>query len=194
MVNNYYRELFHDTGESNTLDTNYTFPTLTEEEVREMGRSISATKISHAISSMHVFKAPGRDGIQPIVYQKQWDVVEDDVGKLIQDIEDCPLRVKDINETNVVLIPKVDAITHLKQMRLIGLRNVSYKILSKILSYRLRGLMENIIHPNQSSFIPHRKSSDNIIIVQEVIHSMQAKRGRKGWMMIKIDLEKDTID
>nr|KYP48048.1 LINE-1 reverse transcriptase isogeny [Cajanus cajan] len=75
-------------------------------------------------------------------------------------------------------------------MRPIGLCNVSYKILTKVLAQRLRQVMGKLVHPNQCSFIPHRHSKDNIIIFQEVIHSMRYKSGNKGWMAIKIDLEK----
>lgn len=38
--------------------------------------------------------------------------------------------------------------------------------------------------------MPGRHSGDNIIITQEVVHSMRRKKGKKGWMVIKIDLEK----
>ena len=31
---------------------------------------------------------------------------------------------------------------------------------------------------------------DNVIIAQEVIHSMKHKKGNSGWMAIKVDLEK----
>lgn len=37
----------------------------------------------------------------------------------------------------------------------------------------------------------NRNSSDNVIVAQEVFHSMRKRRGwAKGWMTIKIDLEK----
>lgn len=50
--------------------------------------------------------------------------------------------------------------------------------------------MSKLIGPCQSSFVPNRQSSDNIIVVQEVFHSMRRKSRAKGWMAIKIDLEK----
>ncbi|KAH1092185.1 hypothetical protein J1N35_019442 [Gossypium stocksii] len=34
-----------------------------------------------------------------------------------------------------------------------------------------------------------RHITDNIIIVQEIIHSMHIKKGRKSWMTIKVDIE-----
>lgn len=50
--------------------------------------------------------------------------------------------------------------------------------------------MEELVSPCQCSFIPNRQSGDNIVIAQEVIHSMKKKKGAMGWMAIKIDLEK----
>lgn len=51
-------------------------------------------------------------------------------------------------------------------------------------------MMSLLIGPAQSSFIPRRLSTDNIVIVQEVMHSMRRKQGKKGWMLLKLDLEK----
>ena len=50
--------------------------------------------------------------------------------------------------------------------------------------------MPKLIGPAQASFIPGRVSTDNIIVVQEAVHSMRRKKGRKGWMLLKLDLEK----
>lgn len=51
-------------------------------------------------------------------------------------------------------------------------------------------VMMKLIGPAQSSFIPGRLSTDNIVIVQEAVHSMRRKKGKKGWMLLKLDLEK----
>lgn len=50
--------------------------------------------------------------------------------------------------------------------------------------------MDHLVSPTQCNFVPHKHNMDNIIITQEVIHSMKLKRGKKHWMAIKIDLEK----
>jgi len=55
---------------------------------------------------------------------------------------------------------------------------------------RLKTVLGKLISPTQSSFVPGRQISDNIIIVQEVLHSMRRKQGKVGYMAIKIDLEK----
>ena len=38
--------------------------------------------------------------------------------------------------------------------------------------------------------MPGRRTSDNIIIVQEVIRTLISRRGRTGYVVIKLDLEK----
>lgn len=65
-----------------------------------------------------------------------------------------------------------------------------FKTVTKAMVMRLKKIMPKLIGPAQSSFIPGRLSTDNIIIVKEAVHSMRRKKGRKGWMLLKLDLEK----
>ncbi|KAE8657918.1 hypothetical protein F3Y22_tig00116976pilonHSYRG00110 [Hibiscus syriacus] len=39
-----------------------------------------------------------------------------------------------------------------------------------------------MVSENQTSFVPERAITDNIVITQNVIHSMKQKTGKKGWM------------
>ncbi|TXG66289.1 hypothetical protein EZV62_007564 [Acer yangbiense] len=76
----------------------------------------------------------------------------------------------------------VDGMVPYKAPRLDGLQAV--------LVDRLRPLLPKLIAPTQSSFIPGRVTSENIIITQELLHTMRKKKGRSRQMAIKIDLEK----
>ena len=55
---------------------------------------------------------------------------------------------------------------------------------------RLKPIMQSLVSPTHSSFIPCKQIIDNIVIYHEVLHSMITKNSSKGWMIIKIDLEK----
>lgn len=65
-----------------------------------------------------------------------------------------------------------------------------YKAVTKVIVNRLKPILPSMISPMQCSFFPHRQSTDNIIIVQEMLHSMRKKQGNTGYMAIKIDFEK----
>lgn len=93
-------------------------------------------------------------------------------------------------ETLIVLIPKVDNPTHLRNLRPISLCNATYKIITKVLVNRLRPFLKDIVGPLQSSFIPRKGTSDNIIIAQETLHSMWRMKGKNGAIVFKINLEK----
>ena len=64
------------------------------------------------------------------------------------------------------------------------------KVVSKVIVGRLKNLMPQLISEVQSSFVPGRHITDNIIVAQEIIHSMRKMKGKRGFMAIKVDLEK----
>lgn len=76
------------------------------------------------------------------------------------------------------------------QFHPISLCNVLFKIITKTMVLRVKKLMTKFIGPAQASFIPGRLSTDNIVIVQAAVQSMRRKKGKRGWMLLKLDLEK----
>ena len=51
-------------------------------------------------------------------------------------------------------------------------------------------IMNKVVTPMQSNFVPGRHITDNILITQEVVHSMRTLRGRDGFTAVKVNLEK----
>lgn len=83
-----------------------------------------------------------------------------------------PTIVWEVNLTDICLIPKIPNPEYVNQFRHISLCNVSYKMMSKIIVNRLKPIMPEIISPFQTGFIPHRLIHENIVIAQEMAHSM----------------------
>lgn len=93
-----------------------------------------------------------------------------------------------INKTFVALIPKKKKPTSVAEFRPITLCNVLYKIIAKMLANRLKKVLNSIISPTQSAFIPGHLIIDNLLVAFEALHTMNGRlKGRKGFMALKLD-------
>ena len=90
------------------------------------------------------------------------------------------------NSTFLALIPKDPRPSTLNRFRPISLCNASYKIISKILVVRLKPLLHSLVSENQGGFVPNQQIVDNIILVQEALHT-SLSRNEKGFIL-KMDM------
>lgn len=76
-------------------------------------------------------------------------------------------------------------------LRPISLCNVAYKVISKVLSNRMKVMLHDLISKIQSAFIPGRLITDNIIVSYEVMHFMKRKtQGKVRWIALRLDMSK----
>ncbi|KAG7579199.1 hypothetical protein ISN45_Aa03g033600 [Arabidopsis thaliana x Arabidopsis arenosa] len=192
LANSYYQKLYSMEDVSQTVPalSHNGFLRLTREEKVKLSNLIVASEIEIAMRSMGAFKSPGPDGYQPVFYQKSWDIVGESVTHFVLQFFESGVLPPGLNDVLLVLIAKVMKPEMITQFRPISLCNVLFKVITKVMVLRLKPVMAKLIGPAQSSFIPGRLSIDNIVVVQEAVHSMKRKKGRKGWMLLKLDLEK----
>ena len=163
---------------------------LSDEDRDSINKAVSDEEIKNGLWSLKAFKAPGPDGLHAGFFQRFWLTVGSSVKEEVKRIFANWEVSEEVNKTLIVLIPKIPGPETLSNYRPISLCNTIYKIVSKILVARLRPLLGNIISPLQSAFVPGRRGTNNAIIAQELIHTISRKKGRSGFMAIKIDLEK----
>ena len=78
----------------------------------------------------------------------------------------------------------------MKDSRPISLSTTIYKIISKVPVNRMKHLLNKLIGPNKVSFVPGRSITDNLVLIQKVMNMVHRKKGKKAWMIWKVDLEK----
>ncbi|KAA3469529.1 reverse transcriptase [Gossypium australe] len=96
-----------------------------------------------------------------------------------------------LNDTIIVLIPKIKEPVDLTNFRPISLCRVVYKIIAKVLANRLTETLPLCISQNQSAFVPGRIIHDNILVAHEMVHYLQStKNGPNKGFVIKLDMSK----
>jgi hypothetical protein len=150
----------------------------------------TATEIEKALFMMHPHKAPGPDGFTAGFFQRHWGLIGPDVCAAVLTFLNGGDMPTIVNNTVLVLIPKVKTPQDLSQFRPIALCNVLYKICSKAIANRLRLVLDDIISEEQSAFVPGRLITDNVLVAYESIHYLRRKKGATGACAIKLDMAK----
>lgn len=139
---------------------------------------------------MSPYKAPGSDGLRAIFYLKNWDLVGRQVTEFFLNAFREGKFDEKFSETLISIVPTVDNPETISQFRPVSLCNVVVKLITKFMVSRIKPILQALIPLTQCSFLPNRGCTDNILVVQEAIHSMKKSKGKKCHFMMKLDLEK----
>ena len=164
---------------------------VTNEMNRELIKEFTKDEVLSALKQMHPIKALGPNGMSAIFFQKYWDIVGTSVTNMAFNVLNFHMPIAEINRTNIAFVPKKNSHTKMTEFRLISLSNVTYKIIAKVLSNRLKAVLPQIITKNQSAFLSERLITDNILVAFEVMHYLNNKReGKESLMAVKLDMSK----
>ncbi|KAL8152609.1 hypothetical protein V2J09_010369 [Rumex salicifolius] len=149
------------------------FAQLTHVELGRLSKPFTVVEVEFMVHRMGQFNASWPDGYPSVFYQNCWEVVGGSVVRFVLDFFSTGSLPRATNDAPLVLIAKVAKPERIKQFRPISLCNVLFKVITKTMVIRLKEVISKLIGPSQSSFIPGRLSTDNIVIVQEAVHSMR---------------------
>jgi hypothetical protein len=198
MVMDYFQDLYRKDEQINPLEISNLFNgSVSEDTNQTLCQPFAEEEIGTALFQIGPLKAPGPDGFPARFFQRNWAVLKEDVIKAVQSFFEAGEMPEGVNDTVIVLIPKVQSPETLKDFRPISLCNVIHKVASKCLVNRLRPLLEGIISENQSAFIPGRLITDNALLAFECIHAIQQDNSdTSNFCAYKLDLAKayDRVD
>jgi len=152
VVVNYFKNLF---SSSNMVDPSLVLrdispsvsPTMNEFLVKE----VTEEEVKRALFSLNPTKAPGPDGMTALFFQRFWEIIKGDLTKMVKNFLSSGIFDGKLNETNICLIPKGERPREMSGFRPISLCNVSYKVISKILSLRFKRFLPDLISETQSA-------------------------------------------
>jgi hypothetical protein len=188
---NNFKNVFHEEEVEFPWDLkNLIPPSLSEMDNDELCKLPTSQEIKETLFNMASQKAPGPDGLLVLFYKTYWHIVGINVVNAVRDFFLSGKMHKEVNNSLIVLIPKIQNPTSFNHFRPISLCNVVYKIIAKILVNRLRPLLPKLISPCQSAFVPGRWIAENEVVVQELLHSFKKRKVKGGFLAIKLDLQK----
>lgn len=159
------------------------------EDCAGLEAEVTAEEIKQVLFSMPSNKSPGPDGYPSEFFKVTWPVLGQDFTVAVQSVFKFAFLPKGVNSTILALIPKKTDASEIKDYRPIACCNVLYKVVSKILANRLKGLLPRIITENQSAFIQGRLLMENVLLASELVKDYH-KDAVSPRCMMKIDISK----
>ncbi|CAL1413942.1 unnamed protein product [Linum trigynum] len=157
----------------------------------DLTAEVLSQEIQDTVFSMGTKQAPGSDGFTGKFFKAFWDIVGTSVIEAVTSFFVTSKMLRSFNHTWLTLIPKVDNVEFMRQLRTISLCQFVYKIITKIMVGRLAAILPQIISEGQNAFIRDRQIVKNILLGHELMHYLKIKtRGKKGFMALKVDIEK----
>eukprot|EP00253_Pinus_taeda_P030823 PITA_30823 len=153
---------------------------------QQLESEVTMDEVKRALYAMNSDKSPGPDGFTASLLQNCWGIVGKDLYKMVHKSQACQKLGGSTNSSFLALIPKEKGANTFNRFRPISLCNIGYKLITKVISNRLRHILPKVIPESQGGFIHGRHLVDNFTLVQEAILSSQ-ERKEQG-MAIKLDL------
>lgn len=197
-VQGFFNEIYQAADPGTNRDCIQVIPKLVTQDMNEtLMKQVTEEEIKQAVFAMGALKAPGPDGLSGLFFQNHWGTIKKEVCVAVCYFFEAGVLPPGVNETTVALVPKVPLPESITQLRPISCCNFLYKIISKVMVSRLKYFLGDLIHPTQSAFVGGRQIQDNLVIAQEVFHSLKRKeRGGIENIAVKLDMNKayDRLD
>lgn len=146
-------------------------------------------EVRKVIFELNDRSASGTDGLPGQFYQTCWEIVGEDVFKVVQATFQGHTLPRSITHTNLVLLPKKENSETFADLRPISLSIFINKVISRVIHGRLESLLPQVISPNQLGFVKGRSIIENVLLTQERVTDIRLK-GKPTNVVTKLDMYK----
>ena len=131
---------------------------------------LSLRELHTALTAMKKGKSPGTNGFTVDFFKCFWDFLGGFLFRAVTEGLEMHSSLASHRESIVTLIPKQGKpCDSLKGWRPISLLNVDFKIVSAVIANRLKTVIEYLISPSQTAYIPGRFIGENSRLIYDVI-------------------------
>ncbi|RVW68257.1 Transposon TX1 uncharacterized 149 kDa protein [Vitis vinifera] len=145
------------------------WPIVLETNPFQLDSPFTEEEISKAIFQLDRDKASGPNGFTIAVFQDCWDVIKEDLVRMFAEFHKNRIINQSTNASFIVLLPKKSMSKKISDYRPISLITSLYKIIVKVLSGRLRGVLHETIHSTQGAFVQGRQILNAVLIANEIV-------------------------
>ena len=164
-------------------------PTLTEEKQKQCEGKLTQKEIWDSLTSMKNGKTPGKDGLTKEFYLAFFS----ELGRLMVTTFNYSFSNGELSTSQkqavITLIQKKDRdVRFIKNWRPISLLNVDIKIASKAIVYRLRKIIPDLIHPDQTAYVKGRYIGESVRVIEDILE--HADQENLDGILFAADIEK----
>ena len=168
---------------------NIPLPKLTYEQTLNCEGIISEDEVFKSLKSMENNKSPGNDGLSKEFYECFWDEVKKPfLASIHKAFLNQELSTSQKQAVIKMLEKKDKDKRFIKNWRPISLLNTDMKIISKVLSTRIKSVLPYLISSNQMAYVKNRFINKSGRVISDI--SEIAKRLALKGFFITIDIEK----
>ena len=154
-------------------------------------------ELEESLKHMKSESAPGFDGFTVPFYKKFWPTIGSYVLDNIHYAHEIGAFSVDQRRGVIKMLPKRNKNpAYVKNLRPITLLNVDYKLLTKTLATRLRGIIPTLLHEDQKGFVRSHFLGESVIELQTLMHMAANFEIDKEFAILLLDIYKafDSIN
>ena len=166
---------------------------LTENEKMDLESPLTLQELEKSMSESNFSSAPGLDGISNRFIKHYWTFFQ---KPLLDYANHCFLTgelTDSFRGAKIRLIPKKGDCSKIKNWRPISLLNCFYKILSRVLTNRLRKYIDKLTPIGQKGYSENRQCQEVLISVSDCISNCNTKKIRGALLSLDISKAFDTL-
>ncbi|XP_075092306.1 uncharacterized protein LOC107821421 [Nicotiana tabacum] len=184
----FYKELYTEPEQWRPTVNFENTTSISESERESLQSNFEEQEVLSSLKMCASDKAPGPDGYTMGFFRKCWDILKEDIMAAFNNFHSQEMFEKSFNATYIALIPKKTGAKELRDFRPISLIGSFYKLLSKVLTERLKRVVGKLVDAQQMAFIKGRQIIDAVMIANEAVDS-RIKKKEPG-ILCKLDIEK----